>query len=305
MLIWAPNLIWQVRHDWPTLEFMRTGMRDVMAAKPPVIFIREQFRAMHPILALLTVFGLLHYFRRDGRPYRLLGWIWVAVFGILMTSGSARPYYLAPAYAVTFAAGAVFIERLAERRKWRRLPQVAAGLIALAGIIPAPLAVPLLPPESFIAYEGMLGLSRLKTEFDEGALPPQFGFQFGWVELTEAVAQTYAQLSPEDKARTGILAETFGEAGGLNLLGRQVGLPHAVGTHNNYWLWGPDGYSGEVMIVVADSEKKLRRWFASVEPVRRINCRYCMPTLRAKSVYVCRSPYRPLRELWPELKNYS
>jgi len=305
VLIWAPNLVWQVRHDWPTLEFMRTGMRDVMAEKPPLTFVREQFRAMHPILALLTVFGLFHYFRSDGSPHRLLGWTWVTVFIILMTSGTARPYYLAPAYAVTFAAGAVFIERLAKRRRWSRLPQVAAGLIALAGVVPAPLVVPLLSPEAFIAYERKLGMSRVKTEFDEGELPPQFGFQFGWAELTEAVARTYEELPPEDKARAGILAETFGEAGGLNFFGKRIGLPHAIGTHNNYWLWGPQDCSGDVMIVVSDSEEKLRGWFASVEPGRKIACQYCMPTLRAKSVYVCRSPRRPLRELWPELKNYS
>jgi 4-amino-4-deoxy-L-arabinose transferase-like glycosyltransferase len=94
ILLWMPNLLWQLRHDWPTLEFMRTGMRDVMAAKPPLLFVREQIRAMHPLMALLSVAGLLHYFASArGRPHRLLGWVWLTVFVLLMMSGTARPLF--------------------------------------------------------------------------------------------------------------------------------------------------------------------------------------------------------------------
>ena len=41
--IWVPNLLWQMQHDWPTLEFMRNGMADVMVAKSPLSFVRDQF----------------------------------------------------------------------------------------------------------------------------------------------------------------------------------------------------------------------------------------------------------------------
>jgi len=138
-----------------------------------------------------------------------------------------------------------------------------------------------------------------------GKLPPQFGFQFGWRELTDAVAQTYAGLSPDEKAEAGIFAETFGEAAALNFFGPNRGLPRAIGTHNNYWLWGPQRYSGDLMIVVSDSEERLRRRFGNVVLSRRIECEYCMPVVRSKSVFVCREPRQPLPAMWPELKDYS
>ncbi|MBI1813655.1 MAG: glycosyltransferase family 39 protein [Deltaproteobacteria bacterium] len=305
-LVSMPNLLWQAQHHWPTLEFMRTGMGDVMAQKPPLAFMREQIRAMHPVLALLSGAGLVQYFGSPaGRPYCLLAWIWITVFLLLMSSGAARPYYLAPAYPIVFAAGALAVERLARRRRWRWLPAATAALIVVAGAFSAPFALPVLRPERFLAYERTLGMSRLQTEFDEGAMPPQFGFQFGWYELTDAVAQAYARLSPDEQMRAGILTETFGEAGAINFFGSHTGLPHAIGTHNNYWLWGPEPYSGEVMLAVSSSADRLSEWFGVVTPVQAIDCEYCMPVVRRKTVYVCRAPRRPLREIWPQLKNYS
>jgi hypothetical protein len=69
-------------------------------------------------------------------------------------------------------------------------------------------------------------------------------------------------------------------------------------------MWGPGDETGELMIVVHESEDRLRGWFANVERVGEIECEYCMPTLSAKSVYLCGRPRRPLAELWPELKSY-
>jgi hypothetical protein len=305
LAIWTPNLRWQVRHDWPTLEFMRTGMSEVMAGKTPLGFVREQFRAMHPLLGLLGIAGLAHYFGNSGSRYRLLAWIWLAVFALLMASGTARPYYLAPAYPIVFAAGAVFIERSARSRAPRAIPAATVVLIVAGCAVSAPLVMPLLPPERYIAYEQALGMSRVKTEFEEGRLPPQFGFQFGWRELTDAVAQTYEALSPEERAAAGILADTFGEAAALNFFGPERGLPRAIGTHNNYWLWGPQRYSNETLIVVSDSEESLRRRFGEVVLSRRIECEYCMPAVRNKAVYTCRAPRRLLPAIWPEIKDYS
>lgn len=302
--LWTPNLAWQVRHDWPTLEFMRAGMRDVMIAKSPFAFVREQFRAMHPVLALLGLAGLVTYFQPGARAYRLLGWIWIAVFSLLMLSGSARPYYLAPAYPIVFAAGALAVERAAQRRRWRYLPATLGTLIIVAAASTAPLVMPILPPEQYIAYERALGLPRIRTEFEEGLLPPQFGFQFGWEDLTATVARAVASLPPDERGRIGIVAETFGEAAALNFFGRVTGLPRAIGTHNNYWLWGPGAATGDVMVVISSSPERWRARYDDVAPIGHIDCRYCMPVVR-KTLYLCRRPRAPLSVMWKDLRDYS
>jgi hypothetical protein len=88
------------------------------------------------------------------------------------------------------------------------------------------------------------------------------------------------------------------------VLGADRGLPRSIGTHNQYWLWGPGTASGELMIVVHDSEQQLGRWFEKCERRAEIDCRYCMEMMDAKAVFLCRHPRRPLIEIWPEMKLY-
>jgi len=120
-----------------------------------------------------------------------------------------------------------------------------------------------------------------------------------------AVAQAYASLSPGERARAGILTQTFGEAGAIDFFGRARGLPPAVGTHNNYWLWGPGSYTGEVMIVLAAPGDEVLGIFERVAPIGVVPCDYCMPRLRATSIYVCRNARRPLSQAWLSLKNFQ
>ena len=110
-------------------------------------------------------------------------------------------------------------------------------------------------------------------------------------------------LSPEEQRHVGIFASRFGETGSINFLGREYGLPRAVGSNNNYWIWGPNGYTGELMLILAREDSELLDQFASAERVADIKCKYCLPGLKKKSVYLCRGLRRPLKEIWPHLKN--
>jgi hypothetical protein len=262
---------------------------------------------MHPATAPVWLAGLVYCLASPrGRPYRLLAFVWIGVFLILAASGSARSYYLAPAYAAVFAAGGVAVERwVRARQRLRWVPAMLGMLLLAAGGMSAPLVVPLLSPDAYAAYERRLGFERPPTEFEEGLLPPQFGFQFGWPELTATVVSAYRGLDAAERRAAGVLAFTFGDAAAINFYGQAAALPRAAGTHNAYWLWGPLGYSGEVMLVVAGNGVTLTELFQSCERAGGIDCTYCMPELRARAVFVCRGARRPLAALWPELKDYS
>ena len=62
-LIFLPNLLWLVKHDFPFLELMRNireSGRDV--ARGPIAFIADQALIMNPILFPLWVGGLFWLF---------------------------------------------------------------------------------------------------------------------------------------------------------------------------------------------------------------------------------------------------
>jgi len=304
-LVIAPHLAWQWNNHWPTLEFMRNGMAQVMVAKTPLVFVREQVRSMNPIAAPFVAGGLIFCLLKPPTiAARAAAVVFLTCFAILLGSGSARPYYLVPAYPLAFAAAGVGLEALARRRRWRWLPAVAFVLIGLVAAVSAPLVLPLLSPDRLVRYEQSIGGSRPRTEFEEGRLPVQLALQFGWAEVAEAVARALAALPADERARVVVLSFTFPDAAAVSFYRERLELPPGIGTHNNYWLWGPGASTGEVVLALAPSDEKLRALFASVEAVEQVRCDDCLPEYR-KRVYLCRQPRQPLREAWPSLRDFS
>jgi 4-amino-4-deoxy-L-arabinose transferase-like glycosyltransferase len=305
--LFAPHLLWQLEHGWPTLEFMHNATSLKMVRKSPLEFASAQLLVMNPVVTPLWLAGLGYVFASaEGRRYALLGWIWLTVLCILLLSGSARSNYLAPAYPALLAAGAVACERIARARTWRWLPRAAVALFALGGAATAPLAIELLPPERYLAYERLLGVSAPVDQVDElGAMPLHFALRFGWSELVGAVERAHATLSAEEAEAAAILAPSFGVAGAINFHGPALGLPRAVSGHNNYWLWGPGGATGAVVLAVAETDAGLRDWFEEVRRVADVDCDYCMPSVDRLGVYVCRRLRRSLADAWPALKKYE
>jgi 4-amino-4-deoxy-L-arabinose transferase-like glycosyltransferase len=306
LALFAPHITWQARNGWPTLEFMHNAMQFKMQAKAPLRFLAEQVLTMHPLLLPFWLSGLAYYFIDEhGCRFRLLAWIWISVLVLLVLSGSTRSNYMAPAYVMLLPAGGVAVEQLVRRRSWNWLPPALAGAFAVGGAVIAPMAVDLLPPEQYVAYQHALGLVPPADQVDPiGVMPLHFALKFHAPAIMRAVKEAYAALPAEDRARAGILASSFGEAGAINFFGPHIGLPHAISAHNNYWLWGPGAYSGEVMLVFAPPDAAVLELFDHVEVASRIRCDYCLPALTTMSIYICRGPRRPLPELWPQLKNY-
>jgi hypothetical protein len=305
--LFAPHVLWQVQHGFPTLEFMRNAAEEKLVPKTPLGFAGEQLLIMSPLAAPFWLAGLLYYFfSQAGARHRLLGWIWITVFLLLAASGSARANYLGPAYTALLPAGGVAFERLARRRSWRWLPVTAAVVFTVSGAATAPMAIPLLPPARYVSYEKAMGISPpVEEQGDTGPLPLHLALRFGWEELIVAVEAAHATLSEEERTRAAVFGSWFGDTGAVNFFGRDTGLPPAISGHNNYWLWGPREFSGDVMIVIARSDSRLVELFERVDLVAGVGCQYCMPDMSRLSVYVCRGLRQALPEVWPRLKRYN
>jgi hypothetical protein len=210
-----------------------------------------------------------------------------------------------PAYPVLFAGGGVLVERWTRGALTRRLRTAYAALVVAAGAVFAPLSLPVLPPEKLIRYQDALGVRPPKTEVGHaGALPQHFGDMFGWPEMVEQVARVYHSLPPEERERAGIYANNYGEAGAIDFFGPRHGLPKSVSTHQNYFLWGPRGYTGDVLILLQSKRADAERHCASVEEAGRVGHPYSMAE-EHYTIHVCRGLRPPLPELWPQLKHWN
>lgn len=308
-LIFLPHILWQIAEGWPTLEFMHNAQTHKMLALPLPDFLKEQLLLMGPLLGPVWVVGLVVLFaHRSLRQYRTLGWCYLALFAFYVLQ-KGKPYYLGTMYPVLFAAGAFALEQWA-RRAWART--TLSAVLAVGTLATLPLALPVLPVDTYIRYSEALGLRPSSGErFDEGALPSFYANMFGWQKLTAVVDSVYRSLPPEEQARCAIVGQNYMQAGAVDFYGREYGLPQAMAPHNSYWLWGRDRLAAQgpgrqpiSFIIIGDEEKNLRQVFEEVELRARFDDDYIQPIHRNKPVYVARRPKVPLLELWTRARVY-
>ena len=305
-LIFLPNLFWNVENHFPFLQLMhniKADGRDV--ALSPLAYFAQQVLILHPFIAPIWILGVLAFlFSARLRPYRFLGSSYLVALTVFIVL-QGKNYYLAPIYPVFLAAGAVMMEGfLAQpRRAWLK-PAIVTVLLA-AGAWFAPLVVPILPVDAFIAYMQKLPLKVPRSEHSHMAavLPQHYADQFGWEEIVASVHQAYQKLSPEERAGCGIFGQDYGQAGAVDFLGRKYGLPPALSGHQSYYLWGPRGYSGNCLIVIGDRREALEQLFERVEFVAEADNPYALE--REISVYICRgAKFGSLAAIWPQLKKW-
>src|SRR5262249_39649250 len=151
------------------------------------------------------------FFGREGGRYRILGWIYVLLLtAFIILKG--KNYYVASIYPMLFAAGAIVFEGISERVVWSRT--IYVSVIVIATCLLAPLAVPILPVETYIHYQKTIGLEPPKSENQPtGPLPQHFADEFGWEDMAREVGRVYNELPPEQRAVTAIFANSYGQAG--------------------------------------------------------------------------------------------
>jgi len=305
-LIFLPNLLWNIHYRWPFVQLMRgirAEGRDVVLPLLPYFF--QQTLLVLPLTAPIWISGLIAlFFSERLKMYRVLGWSYLVCFTVFFVL-HGKNYYLAPIYPMLLAAGAVTIENDFERRRLRWMKPAIFVLLIAAGVHLAPVVVPVLSPEGFIDYMKYLPkLPVMEHGHERAVLPQWYADQFGWEEIVAETAQAWNRLSPEERSDCGIFAQDYGQAGGIDFLGRPYGLPRALSGHQTYFLWGPRGYSGNCLIVLDDRRETLEKLWRNVEFVgTSADNPYALE--KKIDVYICRGPkFGTLAQLWPKLKRW-
>lgn len=300
-----PNFLWEWRNQFPFLQLMhsvRQSGRDIVL--PPLPYLGAQAEMLGYVAAILVLCALAFFFSKEGRPFGILGWAYL-VFLAEMMFLHGKMYYLAPVYPTMFAAGGVWIERATKGGLWSwAKPALAMAMIIVSGIY-LPTILPILSVPNFLAYEHKMGIEQQKFEHARlGPLPQLYADMFGWEAMTRTVAAFYHTLSPEEQRRTAIFANNYGEGGAIDFFGPPYGLPKAIGGHQNYWLWGPRGYTGESMIVLGEGDRRnMQRYCASYSVIGNGKDPLSRPD-EWLPIYYCRGLKPNLQTMWPELKHW-
>jgi hypothetical protein len=206
-----------------------------------------------------------------------------------------------------FAAAGVATERLlASRPKLQLVLKPACFIWLLLGVVPLlPLVLPVLPIETFLRYQSHLPFEVPKTErsFVGETLPQYYADEFPWPGMVAAVARVYHSLTPEEQQRTAIFGSNYGQAAAIDFFGPQYGLPKAISGHQNYFLWGPRHYTGDIVILLGGLEHEAREQFESVTVAATLNNPYAY-RYENRPILLCRGLKWNLQTEWSRVKNW-
>jgi len=276
-----PNLIWQATHEWPQIE-MASALRE--RGDGPLAFVLQQPFLLSVALIVPVAAGWWWLARsEEARRWRTISVIYAVLFVTFLLVGG-RAYYLAPMYPVLGAAGSLWFEKLsALARRWMGV--VTAGSITFGLFV----ALPLLPADmsETLDFTGELAET------------------VGWPELIDQVADVRADVPGRLSAQTVIFTGSYGEAGAIDVLGPEAGLPRAYSGHNNYWLWGPPPGDGPI-IGVGQVGNVLQLICPGVEQVETIDNPYGVDNEEAGlPIWLCLEPTGTLAEIWERTRHYN
>lgn len=299
LVVFLPNLLWQIQNDWIGLAFTSAiHARDLAVGRADGYFTQQLVANANPLTLPLWLIGLWYFFFAPaGRPYRALGWLYLVPL-VVFAALQGRFYYLAPAYVWLLAGGVVQVEqwlsRLAHRA--RRLAWGGLGAaLATGAVVGGALMLPIAP----------VGSAWFNTA---GEVHDNFAEQVGWPELVAAVAEIYAAQPVDVQARTGLLVSNYGEAGAINLYGPALGLPAALSGVNSYWHRGYGSPPPERLIVLGFSEERARALFEACTLAGQVTNAAGVENEETRfhsDIFVCSGPRAPWPELWDSLRAFA
>jgi 4-amino-4-deoxy-L-arabinose transferase-like glycosyltransferase len=299
LVIWLPNLLWQFQNHWITLYFLGSiHTRDVQAGQASTFLTDQILFNLNPVMLFLVIAGLYYFLLAPaGQRYSTMGWMYVVPFIVyLLVQGNG--YYLAPAYPMLAAGGAVWWDgRLARMaslpwaRAWRRttwsiLSVFAALLIAI---------------ELPVAPLGSAWWNFISKNND------QLKAEIGWPELVQQVAKVYNSLPDSEKAHAAILAASSGEDGSIDLYGPAYGLPRVISGFDSYWQYGYGSPPPSTIIVVGFDADFMAN-FQDCKLIAPITTPFNIQneeTINHRAIYLCHNLRQPWPEFWQHFQYFG
>jgi len=294
-----PFLIWNATSGWASFQYWASYSHNQSTGASPLAFLINQIVGMNPASVLLWGTGLWYFFSARGARYRVFGWAYLILF-VLFMAIQGKSYFLAPAYPPLFAGGAVLVGTW--RVGIRRWVAAYSVVLAVIGVLLAPAVMPVLPPA---VYAQVYGKSSSAGAGDSYGLPQNLADRFGWEEQVALIAQVYHSLPMDEQRVACIFTENYGEASALVQFGGRYHLPPPISGHNAFYIWGPQGCTGQVVITINIAPQDAARGFSSVTLAARTSCDACVDFENHAPILILRQPKAPFAVLWAQVKHYD
>jgi Dolichyl-phosphate-mannose-protein mannosyltransferase len=302
MIIFLPNLVWQIAHGLPVINHLSELNRTQLSHVSRVDFLLDQL-IMPSFASVFTISGLLYLFRnKDGNKFRFLGIISILVIVILCIL-RGKGYYTIGLFPFLIAAGAVSYEQWLQKR-WLKI--ALPCFLILLSIPILPIGLPVFKSGGLVTYFRNLELNygiAIGRRFEDGSihsLPQDYADMLGWEELTSIANRAYLMIG--DKKASFIYCENYGQAGAITIIGKKYGLPEAVSFQESFRYWIPKKFDPDITSIVYINHKApgadLKALFGKITLIGSITNRDAREY--GTTIYLCENPVQSFNLFWTE-----
>ena len=301
-LIVLPNALWQMHYDWPMWQLLQAGQHGKNVIAGPLLYIIQEFLITNILFAPLLIAGIIVLLRHRDARFLGLGYL---VLIALMILFHGKHYYPANIYPIVFAGSGIALAAWTNRLLWLR--PLALAFIIIAGTIFTPFSLPILSEAGISAYTAAISSAlhigkTLATEHGKTVrLEQDYADMHGWRSLAHTVEAVYAQLPAAQQKEAVIAASNYGEASAIVFFGHN--LPPVISGHNNFWIWGTHGVSGNVVIDV-NGDCGHGKLFASQRLLTRFSNPWGVADEDNIPIMLCTGIKTPIQTLWPRVKKF-
>lgn len=284
ILIWAPNLAWQVVEGFPTLTYLANHRG---SGGGPVVYLIE-IGVYFFFLLPLWLAGMVSLFRN--RQLRAIG-IACAV-PLLLFLFVGKSYYAAGTVPIAVAQGLMAISQV-ERRRLRSLLEIAVVVACVLEFATfAQLVIPFTPPERLHAA----GLDTKNEVFADSV---------GWADISNQVTGLYGDLPASERRNTVVISAYYGVPGALQVYGNPNLVPLAVSPQLSDYYWLPNNLAASAALMVDYKPSEVAWMCISPTLIAHLTVPYQVRGLEQGAPVTFCHLKAPIPTIWAKLRNFS
>ena len=284
LVIWAPNLAWQVVEGFPTLAYLTNHQS---SGGGPVVYLIEFFVYLL-LLVPLWLAGMISMFRSPRlRPIAIASAVPLLVFLF-----AGKSYYAEGTVPIALAQGIIAISRI-ERRKLRaglQIAAVAAGVLEFAAFFF--LVVPVTPPDRIHSS----GLDAQNEVFADSV---------GWEDVAHQVTAIYDALPASDRGSTVVISAYYGVPGALEVYEKPGVRPPAISPQLSDWYWLPGNLTAKEALMVDYTPSDVTWMCSSPQLIAHLVVLYQVKGLEQGAPVTLCHLTAPVSQVWGRLRNFS
>ena len=284
LLIWAPNLAWQVAEGFPTLIYLTNHSG---SGGGPVTYL-VQFAVYFFFLLPLWLAGMISLFRAPAlRPIGIACAVPLILFLFV-----GKSYYAAGTIPIALAQGLMAISRL-QRPKLRSRLQIAVVVAsALEFVVFFFLVVPVTPPDRIHA-----------TNLD--SINEVFADSVGWDDIAKQVTAIYDGLPASERSSTVVISAYYGVPGALQVYDNPGTAPEAISPQLSDWYWLPSNLSATNALMVDYNPSDVAWMCTTPTLITHLVVPYQVKGLEQGAPVTFCQLKAPIPKVWGQLRNFS